>query len=280
MAFKSGTSTVAKLLLLADQTQISIDERNRMKQLGLDPSESEEREIENSFQTLQEGIQAVQDEGGEDNESAVAIKKRGQAMEQLKRSYGDLLEIYKEDPQVDGSRLELKLRPRPVKPPVSKHVRFRENLVDEQEPHPPGRKPKPRRTLLEEREELFIKPYRDNEDEEPPEQSTLADQASGLNDQDHFQLQQTTLRDQDEHLDRLAQSVSRQHQLSMQISDELDSHLELLDDVDNLTENSQSRLATARRRLDKFSRKAKNNGSLLTIAILFLIFIILLIVLK
>ena len=277
MASKSMTSISAKLSLLADQTQISIDERNRMKQLGLDPSESEEQEIGHSFKTLHDGIQALQDEG-DDNENAVAIKKRGEVVEKLKQTYKDLLDLYKEDPTVDASRLELKLTPRPVKPPSSKHVRFRENLVDVHEPHPPGLKPKPRRTLLEEREELFIKPYRD--DEEDQEGISLTDQSSSMDDQSHYQLQQETMQTQDEHLDRLALSVSRQHQLSLQISDELDSHLELLEDVDNLTENSQGRLATARRRLDKFSRKAKNNGSLLTIAILFLIFIILLIVLK
>lgn len=273
-------STSAKLLLLADQTQISINERNRMKQLGLEPSASEEREILQSFATLHDGMQALQDEG-DDNESAAAIKKRGQILDQLKANYNELLELYKEDETVNAAKLELSLTPRPAKPPPPpKHVRFRENLVDVHEPHPPGPKPKPRRTLLEEREELFIKPYKDDDENDGAGGVSLTDQARGLDDQSHLQLQQDTMREQDEHLDRLALSVSRQHQLSLQISDELDSHLELLDEVDELTENSTSRLATARRRLDTFSRKAKNNGSLLTIAILFLIFIILLMVLK
>lgn len=277
------TSTAAKLLLLADQTQISINERNRMKLLGLEPSDSEEREIEHSFRTLHDGMQALQDEGGEDHESAALIKKRGETLDKLKRSYKELLDLYGQDETVDVASLQLDLAPRPAKPPAaSKHVRFRENLVEEHEPHPPGPKPKPRRTLLEEREELFIQPYRDNDDGAVPEdrEPSLTSQAAGLDDHAHMQLQQDTMRDQDEHLDRLALSVSRQHQLSLQISDELDSHLELLDEVDDLTDNSTGRLATARRRLDTFSRKAKNNGSLLTIAILFLTFIILLIVLK
>lgn len=96
----------------------------------------------------------------------------------------------------------------------------------------------------------------------------------------HLKQQQLVFQEQDEHLDRLASSVSRQHRLSLHISDELDSHLELLDELDDLTDRSQNRLATARQRLTKFTRKAKDNGSILTIAILFIIFIILLIVLK
>lgn len=278
-----STSTSAKLLLLADQTQISINERNRMKLLSLEPSESEEREIRHSFQTLHEGIQALQDEGVDnEHEPAAVIKKRAATLDKLKRSYKELLELYKQDETVDTSGLDLDLTPPRPKPapaaPAPKHVRFRENLVEDNEPHPPGRKPKPKkRTLLEEQEELFIKPYKDDDIDEPP---TLSEQAAGLDDQAHLRLQQDTMRDQDEHLDRLALSVSRQHELSMQISTELDSHLELLDEVDDLTEGSTSRLATARRRLDTFSKKAKNNGSMLTIAILFLIFIILLIVLK
>lgn len=279
-------STASKLLLLADQTQIAINERNRMKHLGLDPSADEEREILNSFETLHDGMQALQDEG-DDRETAASIKKRAQVLDTLKANYKELLGLYRQDESVDAANLDLKLTPRPAKPPTAKHVRFRENLVDEHEPHPPGLKPKPipTRTLLDDREELFIKPYRDNPDEEEEErrtaaESSLTSRGGDLDDNEHFQLQQDTMQDQDSHLDRLALSVSRQHQLSLQISGELDSHLELLDEVDNYTENSQGRLATARRRLDKFSRKAKNNGSLLTIAILFLVFIILLIVLK
>lgn len=96
----------------------------------------------------------------------------------------------------------------------------------------------------------------------------------------HLHQHQLLIQEQDQHLDRLAASVSRQHTLSLQIGDELDSHLELLDEMDQLTDHSQSRLATAKQRLATFSRKARDNGSMVTIAILFLIFIILLIVLK
>lgn len=68
--------------------------------------------------------------------------------------------------------------------------------------------------------------------------------------------------DQDDSLDRLSESIGRQRELSIQIGDELDSQGELLEDVDGMVDRSRSRLDGARRRLDRFSRKAKDNGIL------------------
>lgn len=101
-----------------------------------------------------------------------------------------------------------------------------------------------------------------------------------MNNQHLHQAQLLQLQDQDSHLDRLAQSVSRQHHLSLQINEELEDHVQLLDEMDVFTDSSQSRLSLAKQRLTTFSRKAKDNGSILTIVILFLTLIILLIVLK
>lgn len=74
------------------------------------------------------------------------------------------------------------------------------------------------------------------------------------------QQHQQLLEEQEEHLDRLGHSVSRQHELSIQIGNELDGQEEILDDLDMWTDRSQSRLDKAKRSLDTFSRKAKENG--------------------
>ena len=66
--------------------------------------------------------------------------------------------------------------------------------------------------------------------------------------------------EQDDSLDRLSESIGRQRELSIQIGDELDSQGELLDDVDGMVDRSRSRLDGAKRRLNRFSRKAKDNG--------------------
>jgi syntaxin 8 len=77
---------------------------------------------------------------------------------------------------------------------------------------------------------------------------------------DILSQQQQMMLDQDESLDRLSDSIGRQRELSIQIGDELDSQGELLEDVDGIVDRSRSRLDGARRRLNRFSNKAKDNG--------------------
>jgi len=81
---------------------------------------------------------------------------------------------------------------------------------------------------------------------------------------DILSQQQQLMLDQDDSLDRLSESIGRQRELSIQIGDELDSQGELLEDLDVVVDRSRSRLDGARRRLDRFSRKAKDNGTLLS----------------
>ncbi|KAA8917385.1 hypothetical protein TRICI_000464 [Trichomonascus ciferrii] len=238
-------TTPSKLLLLEEQTKISIEERNRLRTLGMEPGSGDDAEIERSLETVLRGINRLYGE-----EHAPEDKER---IQRVVKNYQNLLEMYKEDPNVDVSRLEYEppsinyLGSSSVNSTPNKSVRFKENL-----------------------EETFVQPYHDDPEEQQPRGS----------DREIYQQQQLTMADQDQHLDRLAESVSRQHELSIQIDDELTSHNALLDDVEALTEGSQSRLETAKRRLDKFSRTAKQNGSMVTIAILLLIFIILVVVLK
>lgn len=70
--------------------------------------------------------------------------------------------------------------------------------------------------------------------------------------------------DQDDSLDRLSESIGRQRELSIQIGDELDSQGELLGDLDGMVDRSRNRLDGARRRLNRFSKKAKDNGMILS----------------
>jgi len=99
------------------------------------------------------------------------------------------------------------------------------------------------------------------------------------------------MQDQDESLDRLSESIGRQRELSIQIGDELESHNGLLDDLDIMVDRSRSRLSGARKRLNRFSKKARDNGnsslsvrlmigSLVVIGVLIFILIILIIIFK
>jgi syntaxin 8 len=193
-------------------------------------------------------------------------------LKRLVANYNKLLDNFQQDKHINVNHLRYSLstidvqeeRPEPVavQRKLSKSVRFKEDL-EEHEPN--SGEPERER-------ERFMQPYKD--DPEP------LDERSNLTSNGLFVEQQQMMRDQDQHLDRLALSVSRQHELSIQIDDELSSHIELLGDVEALTDRSQSRLEMAKKRLEKFSKQAKENGSMLTIGILILIFIILIVVLK
>ena len=81
-----------------------------------------------------------------------------------------------------------------------------------------------------------------------------------LDNQQALQLQQRVFDEQDESLDRLSVSIRNQRELSIQIGDELDSHVRLLDDVDELVDRHQGRLDLARKKLTHVARAAKDHG--------------------
>jgi len=117
-------------------------------------------------------------------------------------------------------------------------------------------------------------PYRDDPaDGEPPDQSHLD------NEQIH-QYHSQVMRDQDDQLDQLGASIGRQRELSMLIGDELDGQVMLLDDVEEGVDRHQAQFVRARGRLDRFSRKARENWSLTVIVVLIIILVLLIIITK
>ncbi|KAI5806729.1 hypothetical protein DFH27DRAFT_356088 [Peziza echinospora] len=75
-----------------------------------------------------------------------------------------------------------------------------------------------------------------------------------------LQLHRRIMEEQDDSLDRLSESISRQRELSIQIGDELDSHVQLLDEVDGLVDRHQTRLDGASKKLNTFAKKAAEHG--------------------
>lgn len=145
-------------------------------------------------------------------------------------------------------------RDNPTSPPLNKSVRF-SDAPDED----------PNRTAL------F--PYRDDPETAIPDQNNLDNQ------QIH-EYHSRVLAEQDEQLDRLGESISRQRDLSIQIGDELDSHVQLLDEQEVLVDRHQSRLDRARKSLGTVARKANDNRQLTTIIVLIIILVLLIIILK
>ncbi|KIL62800.1 hypothetical protein M378DRAFT_12590 [Amanita muscaria Koide BX008] len=95
-----------------------------------------------------------------------------------------------------------------------------------------------------------------------------------------LQVQRQLLGEQDEHLDQLSRSINRQHHISLQINDELGVHTGLLEELDTEVDMTGSRLSSARRRLDKLAKGARENSSTVTIGLLILVLLVLIIVFK
>ena len=124
-------------------------------------------------------------------------------------------------------------------------------------------------------EDLFG-PYRDN----PDDSLGFRDQAGQMDNQQLHQYHSQILDDQDEQLDRLGESIGRQRELSMQIGDELDSHIAMLDDVEGATDRHQTRLDRASRALNKVARSAGDNKQITAIIALIIILVLLIAILK
>ena len=140
---------------------------------------------------------------------------------------------------------------------TSKSVRFSDN--DDTEDDDPNRS------------SLF--PYRDDPSPSTPDVSTLDNQ------QIHA-YHDRVIRDQDDQLAQLSSSIGRQRELSMQIGDELDGQVMLLDDVEEGVDRHAAQFVRARGRLDRLSRKARENWSLTVIVVLIIILVLLIVITK
>lgn len=247
-------SELKKLALLSDTIQTSLDDRSRLIELGVSTA-NEDEDIRKNLQKIKSTIEDIL----ECKDGKMLTSKESKSIDGMKDRYDELVKEW----GVSGTSKEYEIV---VPERKVKQVRFdleQQNQEQQQEQEAAVRN------------ELFVTPYKDD-----PEDNSTISQAEEMENNEHYGYQQQLLQDQDAHLDNLAISVNRQHMLSLQINDELAGHLELLDSVDNLTDGTQSRLANAKKRLEKVSRRVKSNGSWLTIGILLLVFIILLVVLK
>lgn len=72
--------------------------------------------------------------------------------------------------------------------------------------------------------------------------------------------QQSQMSTQDRHLDTLSLSISRQHNLSLQMNEELEMQHELLGDLDEDVDRTGLRLGRASGQLDRVKRGLKDHG--------------------
>ncbi|KAL4801127.1 hypothetical protein BDV19DRAFT_384140 [Aspergillus venezuelensis] len=260
----------SQLFLLADHIKLSLLERQRAISLDLEPN-SQDGEISRSLESLREGIEAVESDvtrlEPSNDDAASDLKDQ---LVHLRSLYSDLSSQFcgpagsadddrSDSPQftnVKNSSPDLK-QPVPQHP-SSKSVRFMDSSAAAEDDLN-------RRNLFQ--------PYRDSPSPDGVDTSDMSNQQI----YDHHEQ---TMREQDEQLDRLGESIGRQHQLSIQIGDELDGHVALLDGMDGDVDRHQSRLDNARRRIDKIRRSAGDNWSMMTIIGLIIVLVILIVLLK
>lgn len=120
-------------------------------------------------------------------------------------------------------------------------------------------------------------PYRDD----PASDSAgYHDQAIDMTNQQLHQYHSQILEEQDEQLDRLGESIGRQREISMQIGDELESHVAILDEMDTTVDRHQSRLDRAKGVMGKVAKGAGENKQMTAIVVLIIILILLIAILK
>ena len=101
-----------------------------------------------------------------------------------------------------------------------------------------------------------------------------------MDNQQIHEYHKNVLQEQDEQLDRLGDSIGRQRELSIQIGDELDEHVQMLDEVEVHMDRQLSKMGKARKSLGSVARKAKDNKQITAIVVLIIILLLLIIILK
>jgi syntaxin 8 len=262
-------SSANQLFLLADHIKLSLLERQRAKNLNLE-GDSQDGHTSRSFDQFRDGLISLREEERRLTEAgdATAASNLTDSISSLQKQLDDLTTQFQGHPS--SSTTETLTHPNS------------EELADDFEhaasTSPTSRKPKTVRfsdTPPSPSTELFGR-YRDD----PEDSAGYQDEAQGMNNQQLHQYHAQILEQQDEQLDRLGESIGRQRELSMQIGDELDSHVAMLDEVEAVTDRHQSRLDRASRMLGKVARGASENKQMTTIVVLIIILVLLIAILK
>jgi syntaxin 8 len=263
-----AATSPTQLLLLADHLKLSLLERQRAVSLKLEVGK-DDAQITRSLTSFQEGLEQLetqQFELGEPEDPNSDLSK-------LRKQYNDLYaQFHGKAPPTpelrrpnnpDLSEDFAAAQSRPSQARRNKSVRFRDNPGEEEEDP----------VDIANRAALFSDQERYTDEPAGPDQSELSNQFI-------HEHHKNVLREQDEQLNTLGQSIGRQRVLGISIGNELDEQNELLTDVESGVDRHQSTLDRARTRLGNVARKSKGNGSWITIAILIIVLMLLIIVLK
>lgn len=267
------TSTTSdRLQLLQEHIRLSLLERKRAFSLKTEPDSRNTHEISRSLDTLHQGIEQLEREQQQlevagdlfvpslchqgsritntkligPSRSSQALREREDVLVKLRSQYDDLHAQFTSTDHVPPSApLDLSFR---SSASVISPGRRSENPIDEHEA---------REALMGSRET----PSALRKGNKTVRFSDTLVNTDELDNHQVLQLHRRVIEEQDQSLDRLSESIRNQRELSIQIGDELDSHVQLLDDVDDLVDRHQDRLNGAKKRLNYFAQTAKNNGT-------------------
>ncbi|EON61263.1 hypothetical protein W97_00476 [Coniosporium apollinis CBS 100218] len=276
-----STQSPSQLLLLADHIKLSLLERRRAISLHL-PQNSQDGQIARSLDQLSAGLSHL--------DAQLASSDDQSLRDQTNRIRQQYTELYR---QFNGSAPPSDALTQPNDPRLSDDFAAAQTRRPSVARNPPsslkraagqGKKgvrftdsPDTAATAGADdstRAKLF--PYRDNPEEGLPTSTTQGE----LDNQQIHAYHSQVLREQDEQLDQLGESIGRQRELSMQIGDELDGQALLLDDVDEGVDRHQGQLDRAKKRLGRVGRRARENWSLSVIVVLIVILVLLIVILK
>ncbi|KAK5165379.1 uncharacterized protein LTR77_008908 [Saxophila tyrrhenica] len=258
-----------QLFLLADHLKLSLLERQRAVSFNLE-SHKQDSDISRSLTSLQEGIEHLESQEADLGQAADSSSDLSRLRRQYEELYSQFHGAAPSSPEIqrpNNPSLQLDFaaaQSRPTQPRRNKSVRFRDDPSAEEQEDPVD---------VANRAALFSDQERYRDEPSGPDQSELGNQ------QIHAYHKQV-LRDQDEQLDTLGQSIGRQRVLGIQMGNELEEQNELLDDVESGVDRHQSTLDRARNRLGTVARKSKDNWSWMTIGILIVVLVLLIVVLN
>ncbi|KAI4133000.1 MAG: hypothetical protein LQ338_000468 [Usnochroma carphineum] len=281
-------ASASQLYLLADHIKLSVLERQRAISLNLEPN-SQDGHISRSLDSFREGIEALEQQQRQlaDSDSFTTTDLQDQ-IQRLRTQYDDLNSQFRGHPSKTLSSATQQPNDPTLSPAFARAKDPRPRIPSSSFKRSAGISPNPSKSVrftdspsipaqdssadAEAANRAALFPYRD-EPEAP-------DDRTQLDNQQIHDYHKNVLQEQDEQLDRLGDSIGRQRELSIQIGDELDEHVQMLDEVEGHTERHLGKLDGARKRLGGVARKAKDNKQLTVILILIMILIILILILK
>lgn len=162
-----------------------------------------------------------------------------------------------------------------------KSVRFKDHLIDGVSDKPLDTNLRPYRDHVEKYGQVGKNRKADSDNLRYHDEPIVDDDNSmSMSDRDVFIANQQQMLEQNRSLDHLSDSVQRQHEMSLQINDEVNDHMVLLDDLENGIDRTSARLMRGTRNIKKFREALRERGDWCTILILVIVLLFLLIVLK